>query len=369
MPKNIPEDNAQSSSLEQKPNRVLMVVISFLGIVAIVALGFISYVILQNSQPSTQNNNSETVKKSTIYGIEVDAGADFVDNFKKVSSLSKLLAATDAAGLTETLRGGPYTVFAPDNDAFNKLPSNTLDNLLKPENKKQLTDILTNHIIAGAYRLEDLQNDQELTTLNGAKLKVVKNNSEIKIGSSKVLVSNVVQKNGVAYVIDTVLIPETQGVKVSNVGGVSVSSEKDFAENLALIPTLSTVAAAVEAGGLSSTIKNEGPFTIFVPTNSAFSKLPSGVTVENLLKPENRSQLISILTYHVIPGKLMATDLKDGDEITTLSGAKLKVKISGSKVSLTGGTAGNVVNVEVADVLQKNGVAHIIDGVLLPPAV
>lgn len=352
---------------EKKPNKILIIIVS---IVAIIAIAAITVFVLTTRTGSNEGSgsNQDTVKKTSIYGVETDPESDFVDNFKKVPSLSKLLTATDAAGLTETLRGGPYTVLAPDNDAFNKLSAGTLDNLLKPENKKQLTDILTNHIIAGAFRAQDLQNDQEITTLNGAKLKVTRDESGIKIGSSKVIVPDVVQKNGVAYVIDTVLIPENTGAKLTTVGGVSVSSEKDFAENLGLVPTLTTVAAAVEAGGLSSTLKTDGPFTIFVPSNSAFTKLPAG-TVENLLKTESRSQLISILTYHVIPGKLMIADLKDGQEITTISGAKLKVKIEGTKISIIGGTSSNVVTIETGDVVQKNGVAHIVDAVLFPPAV
>lgn len=128
--------------------------------------------------------------------------------------------------------------------------------------------------------------------------------------------------------------------------------------------SLSTLVTAVKAASLVETLQGEGPFTVFAPTNDAFAVLPAG-TLDSLLKPENVEQLKSILTYHVVSGKVMAADLSDGQEITTVQGAKLVVSISEGKVYLTD-AKGNKVMVEKADVNTSNGVVHVIGGVLLP---
>ena len=128
--------------------------------------------------------------------------------------------------------------------------------------------------------------------------------------------------------------------------------------------SLSTLVTAVKAASLVETLQGEGPFTVFAPTNDAFAALPAG-TLDSLLKPENVEQLKSILTYHVVSGKVMAADLSDGQEITTVQGAKLVVSISEGKVYLTDAKS-NKVMVEKADVNTSNGVVHVIGGVLLP---
>lgn len=129
-------------------------------------------------------------------------------------------------------------------------------------------------------------------------------------------------------------------------------------------PDLSTLVTAVKAANLVDTLQSEGPFTVFAPTNEAFEALPEG-TLDSLLKPENVDQLKSVLTYHVVQGNVLASDLKDGQEITTVQGGKLKVMVKDSGVSLMD-AKGNEVMVEKADVNADNGVVHIISGVLLP---
>ena len=124
-------------------------------------------------------------------------------------------------------------------------------------------------------------------------------------------------------------------------------------------PSLSTLVAAVKAGGLVDTLMNDGPFTVFAPTNDAFAQVPSD-TLASLLTPEKKSDLVNILTYHVVSGKALSGDLYDGQEITTLQGAKLKVRITDGKVYI------NNAQVIMADVKTKNGVVHVIDSVLLP---
>jgi uncharacterized surface protein with fasciclin (FAS1) repeats len=129
-------------------------------------------------------------------------------------------------------------------------------------------------------------------------------------------------------------------------------------------PNLSTLVTAVVAASLVETLQSAGPFTVFAPTNDAFAALPSG-TLDTLLKPENVDQLASILTYHVVAGKVMAADLSDGQEITTVQGGKLEVKIMDGKVYLIDAD-NNQVTVEIADVNADNGVVHVVSGVLLP---
>lgn len=123
--------------------------------------------------------------------------------------------------------------------------------------------------------------------------------------------------------------------------------------------SLSTLVAAVKAAGLVETLQGAGPFTVFAPTNEAFAALPAG-TVENLLKPENKDQLIAILTYHVVAGKVMSTDLSDGMKAATVNGAEVII-------TTAGGAKVNGANVAAADIVASNGVVHVIDAVILPP--
>jgi uncharacterized surface protein with fasciclin (FAS1) repeats len=126
--------------------------------------------------------------------------------------------------------------------------------------------------------------------------------------------------------------------------------------------SFNTLAAALGAAGLVDTLKGAGPFTVFAPTDAAFAKLPAG-TVENLLKPENRAQLVSILTYHVVPGDIRAAQLLGKvTPATTVQGGRVSVNGQGGRVRVNG------VNVVSADVLASNGVIHVIDTVLMPPA-
>ena len=133
---------------------------------------------------------------------------------------------------------------------------------------------------------------------------------------------------------------------------VALASETDI---------LATLVAAVAAGDLVETLQGDGPFTVFAPTNEAFAALPEG-TLENLLKPENKDDLVEILTYHVIAGKVMSTDLSDGMKAETVNGGDIEINISGSKVMVNGAS------VVKADVKASNGVVHVIDKVIIPPS-
>ncbi len=155
------------------------------------------------------------------------------------------------------------------------------------------------------------------------------------------------------------------------VGGAAMSEDKDIVDNAVNSADHTTLVAAVQAAGLVETLKGEGPFTVLAPVNAAFDALPAG-TVESLLKPENKAQLTTILTCHVIPARALAADVvklaADAGgtvEIDTVGGCKLQAKAEGGTVTFTDETGGTA-TVTIADVLQSNGVIHVIDKVLLP---
>jgi uncharacterized surface protein with fasciclin (FAS1) repeats len=137
------------------------------------------------------------------------------------------------------------------------------------------------------------------------------------------------------------------------------ATQKDIVGTAVAAGQFKTLAAALSAAGLVDTLKGDGPFTVFAPTDAAFAKLPPG-TVESLLRPENKEKLKAVLTYHVVAGKAMAADLKDGESVKTVNGKDLTPAISGGKVMV-----GNA-NVVKADVAASNGVIHVIDAVLMP---
>lgn len=146
------------------------------------------------------------------------------------------------------------------------------------------------------------------------------------------------------------------------VGGAMMVRSLDIVENAMKANNVTTLVAAVSAAGLVDTLKGPGPFTVFAPTNAAFEKLPAG-TVDMLLKPEKKADLSNILTYHVVPGRYTAADLKNGLELKTVQGKMLKIANVNGKITVNGSAM-----VETADVISSNGVTFVIDTVLMPPA-
>jgi len=160
--------------------------------------------------------------------------------------------------------------------------------------------------------------------------------------------------------------------KTVTVGGAPMYPSKDIIQNAVSSKDHTTLVAAVKAAGLVKTLEGPGPFTVFAPTNEAFAKLPPG-TVANLLKPENKAMLTKILTYHVVPGRMTAAALmkavKAGEGTATLKtveGEDLMVKEAGPGQLTVTDAKGDVAHVTIANVLQSNGVIHVIDAVLLP---
>jgi uncharacterized surface protein with fasciclin (FAS1) repeats len=160
--------------------------------------------------------------------------------------------------------------------------------------------------------------------------------------------------------------------KTVNVGGAPMYPSKNIIQNAVNSKDHTTLVAAVKAAGLVDTLQGPGPFTVFAPTNEAFAKLPAG-TVDNLLKPENKATLVKVLTYHVVPGRMTAVSLmkavKDGEgaaKLKTVAGEDIWVKQAGpGKLTITD-SKGDVAMVTIGDVMQSNGVIHVIDTVLLP---
>ena len=284
----------------------------------------------------------------------VPAPKDIVDTAVADGRFTTLVAAVQAAGLADTLKGaGPFTVFAPTDDAFAKLPAGTVEDLLKPENLETLKNILLYHVVAGKVMAADvvtLDGKTADTALEGNPLNISVKDGKVYLNENvEVIITDIETANGVIHVIDAVLLPEE---KLSDIVDTAVADGR-----------FTTLVAAVQAAGLVDTLKSEGPFTVFAPTDDAFAKLPAG-TVEDLLKPENIETLKNILLYHVVPAKVMAADAiaLDGKMAdTALADNPLNISVKNGKVYLNDNA-----EVVITDIETSNGVIHVIDSVLLP---
>jgi len=251
-----------------------------------------------------------------------------------------------AAGLVGTLSAkGPFTVFAPSNEAFAAVPPAQLTYLLNT--KDQLVKVLEYHVVSGDVKSGDLKNGEQVPTLEGSNLTVSitgeGNATTIKINTATVTTANVAASNGVVHIINKVLLPP----------GFSIPTIPELAASA----NLTTLVTALQDANLVATLGGAGPFTVFAPTNEAFAAVPN---ISKILK--DIPTLTKILQYHVVSGEDLAASLKDGQELTTLEGQTVKITISGSDVSV------NNAKVVKADVVAGNGVVHVIDAVLIPPA-
>ncbi len=261
-----------------------------------------------------------------------------------------LVAAVQAADLVGTLSGeGPFTVFAPTDDAFAKLPEGTLESLLLPENKQQLTDILLYHVVPGKVMAADVVNLSEAETALGEKVAIKVEDGKVFINEAEVIITDIEASNGVIHVIDTVILPPSMTTEApKNIVDIAVADGR-----------FTTLVAAVQAAGLVDTLKSEGPFTVFAPTDDAFAKLPAG-TIDELLKAENKQQLTDILLYHVVPGKVMAESVADGLIADTALGTSVFFKVDMGNAYI------NEAMIVLTDIEASNGVIHVIDTVILP---
>ena len=169
---------------------------------------------------------------------------------------------------------------------------------------------------------------------------------------------------GLLAITSTIVAPARANEKTVMVGGAAMFPSKNIIQNAVNSKDHTTLVAAVKAAGLVETLEGKGPFTVFAPTNAAFGKLPAG-TVDNLVKPENKPTLTKILTYHVVPGKLDASDLTDGRKLKTAEGEELTVKHADGKIWIVD-AKGDKSMVSISNVHQSNGVIHVVDTVLMP---
>jgi uncharacterized surface protein with fasciclin (FAS1) repeats len=274
---------------------------------------------------------------------QAKSDSDIVDTAVAAGKFGTLVAAVKAAGLVETLKGeGPFTVFAPSDDAFAKIPEEKLKELLKPENKAALQGILTYHVVPGKVMASDVVELDEAKTANGQTVDINVADGKVSVDGANVVATDIVCKNGVIHIIDAVIMPKADIVDTAVAAG-----------------KFNTLVAAVKAAGLVETLKGEGPFTVFAPTDDAFSKVDAAA-LQNLLKPENKEKLQSILTYHVVSGKVMAKDVVTLKSAKTVNGSEVAIAVKDGTVTVDGAS------VVATDIKCGNGVIHIIDAVIMP---
>jgi transforming growth factor-beta-induced protein len=326
---------------------------------AVLSIGMIGCSDNDNKNPLQSNNEPKL---------------DIVETAAAAGNFTTLLAAAEAADLVGALKGaGPITVFAPTDEAFAKLPEGTVAALLN--DKDALTAILTYHVVPGAVTAAEVVKLTSAATLNGKDLTITVVEGKVMIDNAMVTVTDIKATNGIIHVIDAVMIPAAAGSARAGIEGAAASLGSGWIVNavrsgnlnwftkylslytvsrLAGLPTLTT---AVQAAGLQSTLMYKGPFTLFGPTEQAFAALPAG-TVEALLK--DPATLSNILLYHVTAGVVKAADVVKLTEATMANGGKVSISV------VNGGVKINNANVLFVNIAARNGVLHIIDGVLIP---
>ena len=267
-------------------------------------------------------------------------------------SLKTLKAAIVAAGLTETLEGeGPFTVFAPTDDAFAALPEGTLEALLE-DPSGELKNILLYHVIGGKAMSSGLSNGQVIETVLGKNITVNITEDGVFINESKVTAVDIEADNGVVHVIDAVLVPD---MRPATVVDIALGSD-DFS---ILVAALTREDLTIDFVGALS---GEGPFTVFAPTNDAFVALLEELGVSSL-NDIDASTLEAVLQMHVVSGKVMSSDLSEGLSAETLLGQEITFSLEdGATITDPNGRMSNITAV---DIEAQNGVVHVIDTVIL----
>ncbi len=300
--------------------------------------------------------------------------------------LSTLVSAVGEAGLVDTLNSdGPFTIFAPTNDAFAAIPADDLDAVLADQ--ELLTSILTYHVVAGE-RLDAaaLGSAGTVETVNGAELEFGSDGTTVN--GVAVVCSNVMTANATVHIIGEVLMPPADemadmddgemdeadmeegamlptgplcsAVPTDGEGSFAGMTDDTAATAASNNPVLSTLVSAVQAAGLVDTLNSDGPFTIFAPANPAFDALPEG-TLDAVLA--DTDLLTSILTLHVVAGEqLSSADLADLDSVTTVNGEDITLEVADDGTLMVNGQA----SVGCADIQTANATVHVIDAVLMP---
>lgn len=295
-----------------------------------------------NSAKQAQCESWETPQARVIQA-SLESDNDIVATAVAAGNFKTLAAALKAAGLIEALQGpGPFTVFAPTDEAFARLPAGTVETLLKPENKDRLVSILKYHVVPARVLAKDVKAGP-VVTLEGQRFDITASGGKVMVDQATVTATDVMAKNGVIHVIDRVILP----------------SDKTIVATAVEAGSFTTLAKLLQAADLVGALEGKGPFTVFAPTDEAFAKLPKE-TLDSLMRPENRAKLTSILTYHVIEGRVFSDAAAKGAKAKTLNGQELTTRSEGKTVMVGGA------KVISADIDAVNGVIHVIDTVLMP---
>lgn len=283
-----------------------------------------------------------------VFGADQDIAEIAVGN----PDFSILVSALQKAELVEALQGeGPFTVFAPTNNAFEKLLGSLDISAADLLNHPQLKEVLLYHVVSGKVMSTDLVDGMMPATLSGEKI-TVDLKSGVKINSSMVTAADVEATNGVIHIIDSVLVPSTFKLQATPAAPETVVdialSNKDF----------SMLVSLLQKANLVDALKGDGPFTVFAPTNQAFEKLLKdlNISASDLM---NQPDLAKVLLYHVVPGSVKSSDLSNGLKAATLNGEQVTI-------DLTSGVKVNSSQVISADIMAGNGIIHVIDSVLVP---
>ncbi|BBM81821.1 fasciclin domain-containing protein [Candidatus Uabimicrobium amorphum] len=268
--------------------------------------------------------------------------ANILETAQQTNQFNTLLTAIQKSGLQNTLEGdGPFTVFAPTDEAFAKIPQETLQKVL--DDKATLVNILTYHVIAEKLNSWEILDKRSLKTVNGQLLAPTYDGNNLQIQKANITTVDIKCDNGVIHVIDNVMMP--------------------VLENIAVIATnakiFNTLVAAVEKAGLLEALTGEGTLTVFAPTDEAFAKIPQQ-QIEQLLQDKNADKLVALLKYHVLGESLYARDLLKAQNRATLLGQTLNFSYE------NGNTLVEKVVISKPNVVASNGIIHIVDQVLIP---
>jgi transforming growth factor-beta-induced protein len=296
---------------------------------------------------STDSTTATVAPATTTTSTPQQEEADIVDVATEAGSFATLLTAVEAAGLVETLQGeGPFTVFAPTDEAFAALPEGTLDSLLS--DTEALSQVLLYHVVPGEVMASDVVELESATTVQGEDIAITVEGDSVKVNDANVVSTDIAASNGVIHVLDQVILPPS----VSEAAGMG-----DIVETAQAAGGFNTLLTAVETAGLVETLKGEGPFTVFAPTDEAFEALDDG-TLDGLLA--DREALTQVLLYHVVPGQVTADQVVELQSAETVEGGSITIRVEDGQVFI------NDAQVIATDVLTSNGVIHVIDKVIVP---
>ena len=259
-----------------------------------------------------------------------------------------LVTALQAADLVDTLNGeGPFTVFAPTDDAFAALPDGTLDSLLA--DIPSLQSVLTYHVVPGKVMAADVVNLESADTVQGEPISISVQDGNVMVNNANVIITDIEASNGVIHVIDAVILPPsmTAASEEEMMDDAMMEDTPDVVDIAVNDGRFTTLVTALQAAGLVDTLKGDGPFTVFAPTDEAFEGLLADIPA-----------LTDVLLYHVVPGKVMAADVVNLNTADTVLGKPVNISVEGNTVKV------NDAQVIITDIEGKNGVIHVIDAVL-----